>query len=163
MTAVEVAAGAAILSFVASIVGVFFTVRGNRSNVNLQYKHALRVAALDRRLAVHQEAYTLWWELQAVAHDRDDARRMSYVRECENWWVKNCLYLTPKARRDFRGAYRAAGEHKVYKDARDSDLTRRNWKIILAAGDAIVEGVELPSWGEDEYKPVDEETTDELT
>ena len=89
MTAIEVAAGAAILSFVASIVGVFFTVRGNRSNVNLQYKHALRVAALDRRLAVHQEAYTLWWKLPTVAHDRNDARRTSYVRECENWWVKN--------------------------------------------------------------------------
>ena len=177
MTAVEVAAGAAMLSFLGVIANVFVTVRGNRSTAheiaNLQNKHAehleqarqrhqLQVAALDRRLAVHQEAYTLWWGLTTVAHDQDDAKRASYVRKCEDWWAKNCLYLTPDARIAFRRSYFAARDHKDCKDARDSDLVRRNWKTILAASDAIVEGAELPSWGEDEYKPVDEETMDEL-
>lgn len=120
----------------------------------LKQKGQLSLAAIDKRLETHQEAYALWWKLPAVAHKRGGERKV-YILKCENWWAKNCLYLDAEARQAFRLAYHAAYDHVEYLDSREADLSKENWEKILAAGDAIVKGAELPSWGEDEYKLIE--------
>ena len=120
-------------------------------------KHQLSIAALDRRLEAHQQAYSLWWKLSFKIFDKDIA---DMVLECQDWWVKNCIYLDAESRQAFRIAYDAAFRHRRlvdrYRGTSDgSDKIEENYDTIKNAGDKIVKGVELPSLGEDEYKPVD--------
>jgi hypothetical protein len=116
-------------------------------------RHQLRMAALDRRLEAHQTAYTLWWELRGAVHHEEKLNKL--VIECQDWWVKNCLYLDAEVRQSFRAAYFAASTHKDFlRSSFDSNTVRENWKTITDTGDAIVKAVALPRLGEDEYKPV---------
>lgn len=63
-------------------------------------RHQLRLAALDRRLAAHQEAFTHWRELFTA-----DASDMEGVaKKCRDWWNRNCLYLEPAVRQAFLDA-----------------------------------------------------------
>jgi hypothetical protein len=110
-------------------------------------RHQLRLAALERRLQAHQEAYALWWELLGHATKQDEIGPI--VMECQAWWVKNCLYLDEDARKTFYHSFLAAHLHPVFFDGgvRDPDGAKANWNTIMAAGDAIAKGVELPSIG----------------
>src|SRR5689334_15919765 len=63
----------------------------------------LRLAALDKRLQAHQEAFTLWQRL--IFADRRNDEFSKVVTECQDWWQSNCLYLTSEARSAFRKAY----------------------------------------------------------
>ncbi len=116
-------------------------------------KHQLSLAALDRRLETHQQAFALWWKLLRAVHD--DKRIGDVVMECQDWWVKNCLYLDAEARQAFKMAYHAASDHRGFlRPEFDAAGARENWKRITDAAEAIVKGVELPSLGEEEYKLV---------
>jgi hypothetical protein len=85
----------------------------------------------------------------------DEERLGDVVRECQDWWVKNCLYLDGEARQAFKIAYHAASNHREFlRPALNADAARESWKLITDAGEAIVKGVELPSLGEEEYRPV---------
>jgi len=91
--------------------------------------------------------------------------------ECQKWWDDNCLYLAPKARKAFNHAYMCASNHKNFLDelkfivenapndkqrlAETNDLIQKNWNDISIAGQAIVEGVELPTIGEEEFKEIE--------
>lgn len=116
-------------------------------------KHQLKLAALDRRLDAHQQAYALWWKLLGAVHD--EQRIGPVAVECERWWVENCLYLNPEARQKFNASIHCALTHRhLLRPHLDAAAARQNWEFIMGAGQAIVRGVELPSLGEDEYKPV---------
>lgn len=60
----------------------------------LDQKHQFKLAALDKRLQAHQEAYTLWWNLRNASPHREQAEEE--VLKCQEWWVNNNLYLTKK-------------------------------------------------------------------
>ena len=75
---------------------------------NIKAKNQLRLAALDKRLQVHQEAFTLWRELFGAIHSPDIGKA---VIICQEWWGKNCIYLEPEVRRAFTDAYTAANMH----------------------------------------------------
>jgi len=111
----------------------------------LRMNQQLRLAAVEKRLAAHQEAFTLWRRLMATAYD--DALG-SVVLECQDWWNKNCLYLSADARDAFNRSYSLAQNHRTLAQSnRDLDAVKRYSEIIFAAGEAIVAGVELPSLG----------------
>jgi hypothetical protein len=110
-------------------------------------RQQLRLAAVDKRLQAHQEAFSLWRKLVASVH-KDSVWEV--VLECQ-WWDNNCLYLGPEARAAFNTAYRCASNHKEFsKDRSNSQLVKDNWKDIVDAGEAIVKSAELPSLGEKE-------------
>jgi hypothetical protein len=116
-------------------------------------KHQLSLAALDRRLEAHQQVYSLWQKLLSAVHDEDKIGDV--VTECQDWWMENCLYLDAEARPAFKAAYHAALDHRSFlRPPLDAGAAKENWKRITDAGEAIVRGVELPSLGEEEYKPV---------
>lgn len=134
-----------------------------------QYKNQLRLAALDRRLEVHQQAFVLWQKLMDVLYDREKIDEV--IRECQDWWVRNNLYLEEEAGRAFRIAYHSASTYcQIYTELREADSTERqrregvlseSWKSVNDAGEAIVKAVELPSLVEEEHKPVPLEDGDD--
>jgi len=116
---------------------------------------SLRMAAIDKRLQVHQEAYTLWKKLLSAIHDEIIGE---VVVECQGWWDKNCLYLSPESREAFYTAFQCAFNHKSYlnvpPEMKDKDLINSNFDKITKAGEIIVSSVELPSLGEAENNDV---------
>jgi hypothetical protein len=118
----------------------------------LKAQNQLRFAALDKRLNAHQEAFTLWRRLLSRAHENDIHE---VVRECHDWWEKNCLYLEPTARNAFNQAFWSASHHKVLLDTqfRDDALIesiKRNWAAIQDAGSIIMDAASLPAINDSE-------------
>lgn len=113
-------------------------------------KHQLRMAALDRRLQAHQEAFTLWRRLLGGTHSEEVGK---VVLECQAWWEKNCLYLEPKVRDAFVAAYSAAHSHHAYVQARtDSRIITENWELITKFPNVLFEAIQLPPLSETETK-----------
>lgn len=105
-------------------------------------EHQLRLAALDRRLETHQQAFTLWRKLLSSVHTDDIGK---VVIECQTWWDSNCLYLDTDAREAFVRAYRAAHLHKgLLSGGTPSEEIKENWNTIVNAGHTIVLGAALP-------------------
>jgi hypothetical protein len=108
----------------------------------LRGQHQLRLAAVDRRLAAHQEAFALWRQLIRAVHSEDIVK---VVIECQDWWEKNCLYLSAQARDSFNMTYTAAHSHRQLTENRlDAESVSRSWDRITKAGDDIVSGADLP-------------------
>jgi len=108
--------------------------------------HTMRMAALERRLQAHQEAYALWRELFGNVHGPDIGKA---VLKCQDWWDRNCLYLDEGARGAFRAAYGAAAGHAdlVQMQPRNEEAIRLisgNMEAIRAAGPALVKAAALP-------------------
>ena len=129
-----------------------------------QYKNQLRLAALDRRLEVHQQAFALLQELQdargestknsgVVSREIEDV-----VAKCGQWWSSNCLYLEENARKKFLMACYSAPRYPTLRarlkdcpSPENEDAIERNMKTLTDALDSIVKAVELPSIGKEEY------------
>lgn len=110
----------------------------------LKAKHQLRLAAIDRRLEAHQEAFTLWRELLAHTHTEEVGKA---VIKCQDWWEKNCLYLEPNVREAFSDAYSAAHTHNALLQGRSNvELVKENWERITKAGQIILEAAQLPGF-----------------
>lgn len=109
----------------------------------LKAKHQLRLAAIERRLQAHQEAFVLWRELIAKAHSEEIGQT---VIKCQTWWENNCLFLEPSVREAFSDAYSAAHMHSALLRGGFSarDQAKENWERITKAGQLIVEAVQLP-------------------
>jgi len=111
----------------------------------LRAQQQLRLAAAERRLNAHQEAFSLWRKILAAAHSESIH---PLVIECQGWWDKNCLFLSAEARDSFNRAYFAAASHRqLTLNRTDAALVKENWAIIIKAGEDIVAGAELPSLG----------------
>ena len=118
-------------------------------------RHELRVAALDRRLAAHQEAYLLWWKLLKSVHNEKEIGNV--VMECQDWWTHNRLYLEHEVAQAFSLAYHAAFRHRDYlRGSPDRPEIKDNWDKITSVGEIIVKAVQLPRLHEGEYQPLQE-------
>jgi hypothetical protein len=125
----------------------------------LETKKELRLAALDRRLAAHQEAFTLWRDLVSHIH-KDDC--YEHVSKCQDWWNENCLYLDAESRQAFRISYLASHSHPDYVTSGHPETITENWKIVIAAGEKIVAGAALPSLGTaEEAEQITEDPTNQ--
>ena len=119
---------------------------------SLQLSNQLKLAALDKRLQKHQEAYALWLNLMWSL--TDEKKIGSAIANCQNWWNENCLYLGDDARGAFKTALLLAVNfrHLTNVDAKE----KQKWfDSIYNAGEKIIEGVNLPSLGEDELKNIE--------
>ena len=113
----------------------------------LKSQNQLRLAAVDRRLQAHQEAFVHWRRLVAVAHSEEVGK---VVMECQTWWEQNALYLEPQVRDAFNRAYHAAAAHRSlvhiqYHDVASLANANENWQLVMAPGDIIMEAVALPA------------------
>jgi hypothetical protein len=112
-----------------------------------QREHDLSLAALDKRLAAHQEAHVLWTELMGSTELKEKAEKI--VMKCENWWNNNSPYLNPEVREAFRSAYMATFRHPdlLAQNNGNWEEIKHNFETIRKAGDVIFKAVSLPSWG----------------
>ena len=121
---------------------------------SLQLSNQLKLTALDKRLQKHQEAYSLWRKL--FFNLRNEEKIGQSIGECQKWWDKNCLYLADEARSAFHAAIFLAVDFRNLSKKEPEQI--EEWFMrIRAAGDKIIEAVNLPSLGEDEIKPINPE------
>ena len=148
----------ALTSLGGVVIGALITIGAQSWTGALERTHQLRLAAADKRLEAHQQAFALWRKLIQTVHDEKEI--FNTVAECQEWWNNNCLYLSPDAREKFRYSYICAASHNEYKKDRENpQLVTKNWFDIADAGEAIVRGAELPTLGEDEAKFVEKQKT----
>lgn len=137
--------------------GAFISEFSHRQYARDERRHKLRMAALDKRLQAHQEAFSLWRKI--LADMGDSSKIGETVDRCQEWWDNNCLYLTSEARQAFVRAYLSANTRHVTLMSRDIEAVRTEFEIIKRAGDLIVQGVELPIIAEGEEKPFNPDDT----
>ena len=140
----------ALLSLISAIVGGLI-VTSSQAWVSAQDRQTqLRLAALDKRLEAHQQAYSLWRKLIFHAADKDTI--VPIVLEAQTWWENNCLYLDPESRKAFYQSLISASDHFMLLKSGSNDLVTKNWASVLKAGPLIVTGSSLPTIGELEFK-----------
>ena len=118
---------------------------------NQKQKGQLKLAALDKRLEVAQQAYVKWWHLLHALHT---AQIGDEVQRCQEFWVNNRLYLSEDAAFAFRRAYMAASDHQGIKDSARHNPSERgaveeNFKRITEAEQVLLASAAIPHWSED--------------
>ena len=117
-----------------------------------QARHQLRMAALEKRLAVHQEAYTLLYELVSSLHNAEKVGDVA--SRCEKWWLEHCLYLDPKPRESFIAAcQKAVFFHDLPRDTKEREQT---FQQIMDVRIHLAAAVGLPAIGEDKRTGIKE-------
>ena len=117
---------------------------------NLKGRHQLRMAAIDKRLQAHQDAFTLWRQILDAVYTEEIG---STVQKCQAWWEQNCVYLEPQVRDGFLDAYSAAASHAQLLQGRENvQLVKDNWSRITRFPDILFDAVELPRFNEREQK-----------
>lgn len=120
----------------------------------VKFRNQLRMAAIDRRLQAHQDAFTMLRELVKHAHGPELGKQ---VILCQDWWEKNCLYLEPQARQAFSDAYSSASAHQGLLQAaqytnhaspeqakENVENITRNWARLMGALNVVLDVVALP-------------------
>jgi hypothetical protein len=111
----------------------------------LKAQHQLRLAAIDKRLQAHQEAFCLWRKINnALGTDL----LPEIIKECDDWWGNNSLYLEAEPRKAFLAAWVSARDLKWYQDNNEASLVTKCRQDINYAGEAITKAVELPTLNE---------------
>lgn len=64
----------------------------------IKVRHQLKMAALDKRLQAHQEAFSFWAKMNKTPYGEEFKKLHS---ECSSWWDNNCLYLDQNVRTEF--------------------------------------------------------------
>lgn len=116
----------------------------------LKARHQLRLAAVDRRLQAHQEAFALWRRLLTVVHTDEVG---SIVVECQSWWEQNCIYLEATVREAFVNAYSSAhGHNALIRSRSDVPDIKESWASIIAFPNVLFKAIQLPALSELEAK-----------
>ncbi|MGA8142082.1 MAG: hypothetical protein WB948_15530 [Desulfobaccales bacterium] len=142
----------ALIGFVGVIIGSVISASTAVIIAKEDYRGKLALAALDKRIDVHQVAYALWLEIVGAVNHTE--RISDIVLKSQEFWKNNCLYLDAKSRKAFRDCYIFAFNHREMLDGVRNEETKRlikeSWDIIMKPGTTLVEGVSLPSLGGDE-------------
>ena len=148
--------GAAI-GAAASIYATRSIIQKDIEQQRLDRKHHLSMAAIDKRLVAHQEAFTLWDEAWRTVHGPQD-KISAAIYKARQWWAKNCLYLEPSVNEAFLDFLWALGQHHTLlatqRGLRQNgfdDLDARldvaeNWTKIRDVDNVIFAACELPSF-----------------
>jgi hypothetical protein len=118
---------------------------------DMKGKQQLRMAAVDKRLLAHQEAFTHWYELVV----REYANQGSALAEAQNWWNRNCLDLEPEVRIAFIDTCNQVhhrGELKR-RGAPDLEITQA-YARIRTFPDVLFKAIKLPGLTAEEQKAV---------
>jgi hypothetical protein len=110
----------------------------------LKGNYQMRSVALMRRLETHQMAFAKWQKLVSAVF-RDDIGIV--CKECRDWWNEHCIYMESNARDAFIHSVNAATFHGDIVRDRNGGLVneiKENWNVIIEAGNAIIQGAELP-------------------
>lgn len=106
-------------------------------------KQQLRMAALDKRLEVHQKAFSLWRKVKNASSN--SMKIIPAFQECREWYYENCLYLEPEVRTAFFLAFSHALNVNVLHDTGgDREEIEKSWKAVTDFPDVLFKAVQLP-------------------
>jgi hypothetical protein len=112
---------------------------------HVRLRNQLATAAIERRLQIHQEAFTRLFNVFFHVHE-PDGRKVAV--DNIQWWRENCLYLSPASAERFLKACVAAHVHPVMlKGGVSQDKLDENWLVIDNAWDVIADDVRLHGLG----------------
>jgi uncharacterized protein (UPF0305 family) len=115
-------------------------------------KGQLRIAAVDRRLKAHKEAFALWRELLGSISTKTVTNS---IMKCQTWWDNNCLYLEPKVRQAFIESYASANLHAaLVKSQSDSKAILEVWHEFSKFPNILFNSIQLPALTEFELKSI---------
>ncbi|MGI6460634.1 MAG: hypothetical protein ACOX5J_11165 [Candidatus Hydrogenedentales bacterium] len=129
----------AFIGTVGTLLGVAITLIVQYCLSIRQQRDLFRLAALDKRLQVAQEAFELWRKL--LSSLGNDAARNDAIKRCHQWWCQNCLYLSKEVRHEFYFSFISA--HMADNENLDVRLPVR--ERILELGKLIEKSVGLPA------------------
>ncbi|ANH66737.1 hypothetical protein [Mitsuaria sp. 7] len=113
--------------------------------------NTLRVAAVERRLQAHQEAFAMWRKL--VVHSKADFHEV--LIEVQDWWENNCMYLGKEVSNAFVTAYRNENLRLEYlKIGATADQIIEAAHKVQAFPDIVFAACKLP--------PLSQEVKDEI-
>lgn len=113
-----------------------------------RFQHELKLAALDKRLEVHQQAYTWWLNVLRSLFEKEKLHK-EILPSAYKWWDENCLYLHKNVAHKLRAAFLIAGTYEVMADAyrgqpNGADSIERMHLDIASVGPLIQAAVGLP-------------------
>ena len=131
------------------IIGALITAWVSNNELNSRF----RLAAVEKRLEVYQNAYTLWRRLYFNLYNTDGI--WAIALECQDFWEKNCLYLDQKSRDTFNKAYMSASNYcNLPNDDRNERIKKDMYKQIESAGETITKGATLSPIGKREKERI---------
>ena len=105
----------ALFAVIFAWIGAYFGARqGYKINVRKRRSRKYTSAALDKRLDVHQKAFSLSLQLPSAAENPEG--KSKFLHDCDKFWKNNCLFMVPQVRESFRLAYQTAWIFPTYKD-----------------------------------------------
>lgn len=116
-------------------------------------QNSLRLAALDKRLQAHQDAFAKWRSLIPV----DDSTLAARLADCEMWWERNCLYLEPEVRTAFVNAYRGLSNARLFSQhGFHSDVAEQK-RHFDEFPDILLRASRLPAFATEGSDPMSEQ------
>ena len=149
--AIVIAIATPILAFAGAMFGHFISARSARKD----RKQQLAMAALKKRLAIHQEAYILCWNIcrDLSSLNPDPEYTIHKAREKARLWLRdNCVYLDQHVRTNFIKFIDVSGKQSLLifhyfernNDVNIEDLNN-NLDILNKVLQEICDAVCLPS------------------
>lgn len=143
----------AIFAFSGSIIGYFINLRISKTTRKDNYV----LTSLNEKLAAHQKAFVLSFELPSIAHKSDTDEGSKYINECFSWWKQNCLYLEPLARKAFYNTVQTTSNYKIFLEGfRDGSTSKDElygyWREIVNLPKIIETGINEPLISPIDYK-----------
>lgn len=107
---------------------------------NRRANHELSVAALEKRLEVHQKAYSFWVDIKT--HDEHNAK--DTYNECFDFLKGNSIYLTPCAREAFTLSMDLMSSRFVAFKNQDEMMVKTLSQKLEGQGSIIQKALNLP-------------------
>lgn len=128
--------------------------RDERKQFELERKDKYKLAAIDKRLETHQQAYIHWYNLYSVVLDKPGSKRSKVIDNTRDFWIKNNLYLESKTRNDFldvmdrvsnhpRYLYQWVNAKSVAEGEKAEERAKENFRSIEQLGMTIQSDVQL--------------------
>lgn len=120
-----------------------------------QIKNSFQLAAMEKRLEAHQEAYNIWLKMSSYVYAPHD-QRLKLKTEAFEFFGTHCLYLEPKAAEAFRICTNYYYDYQTQLDFiklldRQAPETKQSmdnlltwWDHIHDTGRIIMEGAKYP-------------------
>jgi hypothetical protein len=87
----------------------------------------------------------MWWRIMGVIYEAGN--RGAVIIEAQEWWAKNCLYLSENARTGFKRMISIASSHadlvEAYRGTGDkagTQAVKESWADIVGVGQVLAEG-----------------------
>lgn len=102
-----------------------------------------RLAILPEQIQKYQEASTLL--IKTLQNIFNSAELPTAIRNCQEWYNENHVYLDLEAQRSFKEAYPAVKTHEILIRAKaPTKELEENWLKITKALELFQQGLQLP-------------------